>query len=83
MARIKISDLPESRRVSQKEMKRVMGGVLVFANLLSVVHKTSGGITSVFPDVCLTPSPGSPIPIPYPNIGMSSDDAAGSKDTKT
>lgn len=24
-----------------------------------------------FPDVCLTPTPVGPIPIPYPNIGMS------------
>ncbi|MCP1673937.1 hypothetical protein J2T57_001036 [Natronocella acetinitrilica] len=23
-----------------------------------------------FPDVCKTPSPGGPVPIPYPNIGM-------------
>lgn len=23
-----------------------------------------------FPDVCLTPSPAGPVPIPYPNIGM-------------
>ena len=24
-----------------------------------------------FPDVCLTPTPGGPIPMPYPNIAMS------------
>jgi hypothetical protein len=24
----------------------------------------------VFPDVCLTPSPGGPVPIPYPNTAM-------------
>ena len=23
-----------------------------------------------FPDVCKTPTPGGPVPIPYPNIGM-------------
>ena len=34
------------------------------------------------PDVCDTPSPGEPIPIPYPNIGMSSDTPSGSKTVK-
>ena len=29
-----------------------------------------GGQTFAFPDTCKTPSPGGPIPIPYPNIGM-------------
>jgi hypothetical protein len=83
MARIKIADLREDRQVSQAEIRRVMGGGVLTANFLSVVHKTSGGVTIAFPDVCLTPSPGGPIPIPYPNIGFSSDDSAGSKDTKT
>lgn len=32
---------------------------------------TGGGQCFAFPDVCKTPSPpGSPVPIPYPNIGM-------------
>jgi hypothetical protein len=31
----------------------------------------------VMPDVCKTPSPGGPVPIPYPNIGMSSDASGG------
>lgn len=83
MARIKISDLPERQQVSQKELKRVMGGGVLVGNFLSVVHKTSGGMAIAFPDVCLTPSPSGPIPVPYPNIGSSSDDSSGSKDTKT
>lgn len=29
-----------------------------------------GGQCFGFPDVCKTPSPGGPIPIPYPNIAM-------------
>ena len=29
-----------------------------------------GGQCFAFPDVCKTPSPGGPVPIPYPNIGM-------------
>ena len=28
------------------------------------------GMDMGFPDVCLTPSPVGPVPIPYPNIGM-------------
>ena len=54
----------------------------VGVNMLSVVHKSSTGTTIAFPDVCKTPSPGGPIPIPYPNIAMSSDTAKGSKKVK-
>ena len=57
-------------------------GVTVGVNNLSVVHKDSGGITIAFPDVCKTPSPGGPIPIPYPNIAQSSDTASGSTSVK-
>jgi hypothetical protein len=32
-----------------------------------------------FPDVCKTPSPGGPIPLPYPNVAMSSDADKGPK----
>ena len=39
----------------------------------SLVHKGSMGIsTATVPDVCKTPSPGGPVPIPYPNISQSS-----------
>ncbi len=59
-------------------------GVTVGVNKLSVVHKSSNGITIAFPDVCKTPAPPSPspIPIPYPNIAKSSDTAKGSKKVK-
>ncbi len=57
-------------------------GVTVGVNNLSVVHADSGGITTAFPDVCKTPSPGGPIPIPYPNIAKSSDTAQGSSTVK-
>lgn len=53
-------------------------GVSVGVNNLSVVHKDSGGVTIAFPDVCKTPTPAGPIPIPYPNIAKSSDTAQGS-----
>ncbi len=57
-------------------------GVTVGVNNLSVVHKGSNGIATAFPDVCKTPSPGGPIPIPYPNIAKSSDAAKGAKKVK-
>lgn len=31
---------------------------------------SGGGQCFAFPDVCKTPSPGGPVPVPYPNIGM-------------
>lgn len=46
----------------------------VIANNLTVVHAQSGGVAMQGPpDVCLTPSPGGPVPIPYPNIAFSKD----------
>ena len=52
--------------------------VTVGVNSLSVVHASSNGITTAFPDVCLTPAPPAPpIPIPYPNIAQSSDTSSG------
>lgn len=49
----------------------------VFANCRGVVHKGSGGMSPVFPDVCKTPTPAGPVPIPYPNIGKAADTSSG------
>ena len=58
-------------------------GVTVGVNNLSVVHKSSSGVTIAFPDVCKTPiPPAGPVPIPYPNIAKSSDTAKGTKKVK-
>lgn len=54
----------------------------VGVNGMSVVHASSNGITQAFPDVCKTPTPGGPVPMPYPNIAMSSDTASGTKKVK-
>lgn len=51
----------------------------VNVNNLTVVHKDSAGVVTGFPDVCKTPSPGGPVPIPYPNIAKSQDTAQGSQ----
>jgi uncharacterized protein DUF4150 len=56
--------------------------VTVGVNNLSVVHSGSSGTTIAFPDVCKTPSPAGPIPIPYPNIAQSSDSADTAKSVK-
>lgn len=56
--------------------------VSVGVNFLSVVHASSNGTTIAFPDVCKTPSPAGPIPIPYPNIARSSDTAKGTTKVK-
>jgi hypothetical protein len=48
-----------------------------YANMRGIAHKSSGGMSTVFPDVCKTPTPGGPVPIPYPNIGKASDTSQG------
>jgi uncharacterized protein DUF4150 len=48
-----------------------------FANGRGIVHGGSNGQSIVMPDVCKTPTPGGPVPIPYPNVGRSADASAG------
>ena len=50
---------------------------------LSIAHKGSGGIsTAMAPDVCKTPSPGGPVPIPYPNIAQADSLSDGTTTVK-
>lgn len=49
----------------------------VTVNGRGVAHKGSNGKSIAFPDVCKTPTPAGPVPIPYPNIAMSSDTSGG------
>ena len=52
----------------------------VSVNMLTVVHKSSDGVTIAFPDVCKTPAPPAPpIPIPYPNIAKAADSDKAAK----
>ncbi len=53
--------------------------VNVGVNKMSVVTKDSDGVSIATPDLCKTPSPAGPVPIPYPNVARSSDTAKGSK----
>jgi hypothetical protein len=49
----------------------------------SLVHKGSNGIsTATIPDVCKTPTPGGPVPLPYPNISQSATLANGTTTVK-
>jgi hypothetical protein len=53
-------------------------GQTTFADGRGIAHKGSGGMSTVFPDVCKTPAPPAPpVPIPYPNVGQSSDTTGG------
>jgi hypothetical protein len=58
-------------------------GQTTFANFRGIVHKASNGMSVVLPDVCKTPAAPSPVPIPYPNIGKSSDTSQGPTKVKT
>jgi Toxin PAAR-like domain len=48
----------------------------------TVVHKTSMGTAKTELDVCKTPTPGGPVPTPYPNIAFSAQTANGSMTVK-
>jgi hypothetical protein len=73
----------ERQQASYHFNKVEIMGQTTFANSRGIAHKGSGGMSPVFPDVCKTPSPAGPIPIPYPNIGKSSDTSKGAKKVKT
>ena len=48
----------------------------------TVVHRSSMGIARTQLDVCKTPTPGGPVPTPYPNIALSANTTDGSKSVK-
>jgi hypothetical protein len=57
--------------------------VTVRVNGKSIVHKLSGGTSmATIPDVCKTPSPAGPVPIPYPNIAQSATLSDGTTTVK-
>lgn len=57
-------------------------GSNVFANGMGIAHKGSGDKSIVGPDVCKTPTPGGPVPVPYTNMAQSATLAEGSKTVK-
>lgn len=48
-----------------------------YVNGRGAVHGGSGGRSVAGPDVCKTPAPGSPVPVPYVNLGQSADTVDG------
>ncbi len=57
--------------------------VTVVVNDQAISHKGSNEFAMAsIPDVCKTPSPGGPVPIPYPNIARADSLAKGSKTVK-
>lgn len=55
----------------------------VYANARTIVHAGDGSQhVCAPPDVCKTPTPGGPQPVPYVNVAKSSDLAKGTKQTK-
>lgn len=58
-------------------------GTTVIVNNMTLAHKGSNGIAmATVPDICKTPSPGGPIPIPYPNIARSATLSNGTTTVK-
>ena len=53
-----------------------------FSNGRGIAHKGNGGLSTVFPDMCLTPVVKPVVPIPYPNTGKSADTTKGPKSVK-
>jgi hypothetical protein len=55
----------------------------ILVNGLGLTFKSSMGIsTATIPDVCKTPTPGGPVPIPYPNFANQSTLSKGTKSVK-
>lgn len=50
-----------------------------FSNSRGIAHKGSGGMSTVFPDVCKTQCGPPIVPIPYPNKGKAADTSKGPK----
>jgi hypothetical protein len=73
---------PEIVRIERALRKTKGNRKKVYANARAVVHKANGTFLSEFPDVCKTPAPARPIPIPYPNISKASDSSKTSKKVK-
>lgn len=55
----------------------------IVVNNLGLTYKSTVGLsTATLPDVCKTPSPAGPIPIPYPNVADQSSLDKGTKSVK-
>src|SRR5262249_48541528 len=81
--RIRVSERPPfSARTL--ETRRPAMSVTIKINGLTLSHKGSNGfVRNTLPDVCKTPSPGGPVPVPYPVIISRSSDLENGTTTVT
>ena len=83
MQKKKVAQNPDIEKIEQALAQTKKNRDRSVANLEIVVKLVQNGYATAFPgDPCRTPSAPGPIPIPYPNIGKSSDTAKGSKKVK-
>lgn len=83
MQKRKVTQNPDIEKIEQALAHIEKNRDRSVANLEIVVKLVQDGYAVAFPgDPCRTPSVPGPIPIPYPNIGKSSDTAKGSKKVK-
>jgi hypothetical protein len=54
-----------------------------FASKIGSKKGGSSGVTIAFPDVCKTPAPGGPVPVPYPNTAKMGSNQEAAKKVKT
>ena len=82
LQRQKIVKDPNIQRIERALEKTKGNRNRILANARAIAAKANRTFSTVFPDVCKSPSPAGPIPIPYPNIAKSSDTSKGSKTIK-
>src|SRR5262245_23859517 len=59
-----------------------MSATVVGNNLTLAPTSSSGATAATLPDVCKTPSPGGPVPIPYPNLSETASLSNGTTTVK-
>ncbi len=70
------------KRIERALEKTKRNRTHVFVNARGVAAKSNQTFSAVFPDVCKTPAPAGPIPLPYPSIAESSDTVKSTKKVK-
>ena len=85
--RPKDQKITETKHPDIQKIEKALAAVkknrtVVFAVSRMVVSRSNSSLAVSFPDVCKSPSSAPAVPIPYPNIAMSKDTAAGPKTAK-
>jgi hypothetical protein len=83
MQKMKMAQNPDIQKIEQALAHIKKNRDRSAANLKTVVKLVQGAYATAFPgDPCRAPSAPPGVPIPYPNIGRSSDTSKGSKKVK-